>query len=376
MFGPPQAAHEHIATFKAAYEHRGRGHILFSPVGLCDLSYLFQKGTNAFAGWAKLDHAHKAAHMHQWYYCLATAVSSMHARFLWHHDLKPGNVIITNDLKLIVIDFGLSGISNAPGSSTGSSTGTNAFMRGSQKYAPPEHRFYKNYKSGPEADIWYLGLTFFELLGYSWFGTKAWSNWKSYLQAKHSKTKSQYWTNCDAKNATSYYYFENDHHLQTYLEDRFILPYSSQDGTLITPFVKSIAKLIQKMVASEPLDRPTAPEVKRQVWRILQEVPADDPTKSVVLPHHCKAPRRQQESEESGKQHRENYRYARAQQEDEGGSERNQGSSIKSEDIEPIGSTKLIATAAKPRTHQDNAADSATNKRYSAPARLTGSGRI
>jgi serine/threonine protein kinase len=89
-------------------------------------------------------------------YQLLLAVNYMHQAGLVHLDLKPTNLLVDNDLKLQVCDFGLSRAVTDNGKATCYVTTRN--------YRAPE-LLLDNPKYGTEVDMWSVGCIFAELLG-------------------------------------------------------------------------------------------------------------------------------------------------------------------------------------------------------------------
>lgn len=74
-----------------------------------------------------------------------------------HHDIKPANILIDDNGKFVITDFGISTHSglNKDGYDDGQS--------GTMAYMAPE-RFKEDYESMPESDIWSFGATLYELV--------------------------------------------------------------------------------------------------------------------------------------------------------------------------------------------------------------------
>jgi serine/threonine protein kinase/Flp pilus assembly protein TadD len=87
---------------------------------------------------------------------IARGISRAHDKHILHRDLKPANVIVTNDRLLKIIDFGLAKLMGGMKlTRTGSSLGTVAYM------APEQLRAED---LSPAADVWSLGVMFYECL--------------------------------------------------------------------------------------------------------------------------------------------------------------------------------------------------------------------
>ena len=103
---------------------------------------------------------------------IAEAVGAAHDAGVIHRDLKPGNVVINNDGRVKVLDFGLakaldpaasSGSANPSMSPTVTSAGTMAgTILGTAAYMSPEQA--RGHAVGRRADIWAFGAVLYELL--------------------------------------------------------------------------------------------------------------------------------------------------------------------------------------------------------------------
>lgn len=81
------------------------------------------------------------------------ALNAAHKAGIMHRDVKPGNVLLGNDGRVVLTDFGLATI---PGDPNVTRTG---MVLGSPAYISPERA--RDGTAGPEADLWSLGATLY-----------------------------------------------------------------------------------------------------------------------------------------------------------------------------------------------------------------------
>ncbi|MER5700751.1 protein kinase [Micromonospora sp. NPDC002296] len=81
------------------------------------------------------------------------ALNAAHKAGVMHRDVKPGNVLIGDDGRVVLTDFGLATI---PGDPNVTRTG---MVLGSPAYIAPERA--RDGTAGPEADLWSLGATLY-----------------------------------------------------------------------------------------------------------------------------------------------------------------------------------------------------------------------
>ena len=84
---------------------------------------------------------------------LLGALEAAHAQGIVHRDVKPGNVMLRSDGRVVLTDFG---IATSTGDSSLTSTG---LLLGSPSYIAPERA--KGEQPGPASDLWSLGATLF-----------------------------------------------------------------------------------------------------------------------------------------------------------------------------------------------------------------------
>ena len=86
---------------------------------------------------------------------------SLHAEHIWHLDLKPANIMVDRQGKVLLIDLGAS---KQLQTADGVSVSTSSAMAYTQGYAPPEQMDQHFERFGPWTDLYALGATFFHLL--------------------------------------------------------------------------------------------------------------------------------------------------------------------------------------------------------------------
>ena len=87
---------------------------------------------------------------------VANAIAYAHSEGVWHHDIKPGNVMLTPEGKVKVLDFGLAKLANETIANEGERFGT-------PDYAAPES-YYEGVVPDHRSDIFSLGAILYELL--------------------------------------------------------------------------------------------------------------------------------------------------------------------------------------------------------------------
>ncbi|MFK8848608.1 protein kinase [Streptomyces sp. Ac-502] len=87
---------------------------------------------------------------------MITALRAAHSAGVLHRDVKPGNVLLGEDGRVVLTDFG---IAVATGTSTLTKTGE---LVGSIDYLAPER--VRGHTPGPAADLWALGATLYQAL--------------------------------------------------------------------------------------------------------------------------------------------------------------------------------------------------------------------
>ena len=89
--------------------------------------------------------------------CVAAALDAAHRANMVHRDVKPGNILITPDGRVLLTDFGI-----AKGLQDGDDLTSEHIMMGTAKYLSPEQ--VRGYRLDGRADLYSLGLVLYECL--------------------------------------------------------------------------------------------------------------------------------------------------------------------------------------------------------------------
>ncbi|MEH6378183.1 serine/threonine-protein kinase, partial [Streptomyces sp. KLMMK] len=135
-------SHPHVVTVFDVVSEDGRPWIVMELVrGLSLADVLEAEGPLAPA---------RAAHIGAG---VLSALRGAHAAGVLHRDVKPGNVILANDGRVVLTDFG---IATVEGSSALTRTGE---LVGSPEFLAPERAL--GHPPGPGSDLWSLGVTLY-----------------------------------------------------------------------------------------------------------------------------------------------------------------------------------------------------------------------
>ncbi|CAD74574.1 MAG TPA: serine/threonine protein kinase [Rhodopirellula baltica] len=99
----------------------------------------------------------------RWALQVANAIDHAHRYGVIHRDIKPSNLIVDQDGKIWVTDFGLARCRQGNGSDVNGITGSNAVV-GTLRYMSPEQSLGKASFVDHRADVYSLGVTLYEML--------------------------------------------------------------------------------------------------------------------------------------------------------------------------------------------------------------------
>ncbi len=92
---------------------------------------------------------------------VAEVLAAAHASRVIHRDIKPDNVFITHEGRVVLLDFGIARIESASGvTEAATRTGT---MMGTPAFMPPEQARGRANEMDATSDVWALGATLFWL---------------------------------------------------------------------------------------------------------------------------------------------------------------------------------------------------------------------
>ncbi len=143
--------HPHIVRVLAYFEEQGTAFYAMD----------FLRGESLSARTKRTGHPLTEAEVRRYLPQVLSALKEMHAKELWHLDLKPGNIMINERDEAVLIDFGAS---KQLRTEEGVSVSTSLSCAYTPGYAPLELVDQHLEKFGPWTDLYSLGATLYNLL--------------------------------------------------------------------------------------------------------------------------------------------------------------------------------------------------------------------
>ena len=145
--------HPNIVTIYDMGEDNGTPYIAMELLEGDDLSHMVEKekeegGQNPLPASIKLNYIVQ----------VCRALEFAHKRNIVHRDIKPGNIVVTNDGTVKVVDFGIARLTDTSSTSSGMLIGTIDYMS-------PEQ--IRGEKVDGRSDIWAVGVMMYEILTYT-----------------------------------------------------------------------------------------------------------------------------------------------------------------------------------------------------------------
>lgn len=146
-----QISHPNVATIHDIVDHPSGAFIVMEFVDGESLAAVMRRGR------LPLDRVFAIGRQ------LCAAVAAAHAQGVIHRDLKPGNIQVTADGTVKVLDFGIAGVTRPLGTTVRAPTGTatHAGQPGTPGYMPPEQLLSQHFDE--RSDLFSLGIVLFEL---------------------------------------------------------------------------------------------------------------------------------------------------------------------------------------------------------------------
>jgi serine/threonine protein kinase len=94
---------------------------------------------------------------------LLDVLAAAHAKQIVHRDLKPGNLFLTREGTVKVLDFGIARLGEINADNAGATTSFHSSM-GTLGFMPPEQARGRWEQVGPQTDLWAIGATMYALL--------------------------------------------------------------------------------------------------------------------------------------------------------------------------------------------------------------------
>ncbi|HXZ20995.1 MAG TPA: protein kinase, partial [Candidatus Acidoferrales bacterium] len=145
--------HPNIVTIYDMGEDSGTPYIAMELLEGDDLGHIVEKEKEE-GGAAPLPASIKLSYIVQ----VCRALEYAHKRNIVHRDIKPGNIVVTNEGTVKVVDFGIARLTDTSSTSSGMLIGTIDYMS-------PEQ--IRGEKVDGRSDIWAVGVMMYEVLAYT-----------------------------------------------------------------------------------------------------------------------------------------------------------------------------------------------------------------
>lgn len=273
---------DHLVKIIAAYKHKGLYNFVF-PCAKTNLEVYLRNSHSGPSQDPKLILEHSiwrqflgvARGLHKVLDCEEPNVGHARSRFGYHLDLKPANILVEADGKLVITDFGQATFKNLAGATSSKVVG----MGGTIAYAPPEIDRRGEIKQNRRYDIWSLGCILVEICSFVVKGSHAVLELDSTRLNKSPGT-----------NFTDDSFFRRNPRTNTYyLKPEIIswvqrLPQSTSDARC-TAFLNEVLLLALQMLNVDVDLRLTSKEVCIRFAQILEQFKSTGQTGAGNL--HC-----------------------------------------------------------------------------------------
>jgi serine/threonine protein kinase len=146
-------------------EHPGVARVLDDDVAEDGSAFLVMELLEGETAAARADRAGGKLPVHEVAFigeAVASVLGAAHKKGIIHRDVKPDNVFVTLDGRIVVLDFGIARIKDSAGVSVSQTrTGT---MMGTPAFMPPEQARGRANEMDATSDVWALGATLFWLV--------------------------------------------------------------------------------------------------------------------------------------------------------------------------------------------------------------------
>ncbi|MCJ1475995.1 hypothetical protein MMC13_004659 [Lambiella insularis] len=220
--------HPHIVRLLTSYSDAITATLMMQPAADYTLSYYLRTCSAS---------APVGRESWTWFGCLASGLQHMHDRGVFHGDIKPDNILISNK-QVYYTDFGLSDIIPDDRSTISEAM----FM--TKQYAAPE---VKRGKRGKPSDVWSLGCVFLELM--------------TLLLNQNVSERYVVEYGHENRRDCDFSYSSNPNFVQAWIQSLRVASYNAQALTSVS----LLLDLCQAMMDPEPRRRPVAGQLTKLV---------------------------------------------------------------------------------------------------------------